>query len=379
MSRSSFGLKKFLFWLVAVVLLLLVLLRWVGSPVLTSIVNKKLSALPGFSGHVSSVTLALWRSDVSASDFELTPRDHQADGPIVKVSHAALKFSWIALIKGKLGGRGNIDGADLHVLTQEAGQAAQAAGEKVKEKEQEHGHPNDNNAEIRHWQDELRNAFPMEITKFEVKNSRIRFLDKTHQPNPEIVFDQLHVVATNLSNRSRDKTEPSSSAIIDAVMSGHGKVHIEATLKPVAPQPKFNVKMQLQGLQLAELNNFMTAYLKVIVQSGTFDDYIEVNADGGSYEGYTKPFLKELKFTDAPTDKNVIEKVATKAASAVSEVLKNKEGKVATKAPFRGNFNDNKVALWTTIEYLLRNAFVQSLREGLEGFAGQGDKSSDSK
>ena len=362
-------------WIIIIVAVVLAAARWIGSPILTSVVNKKLAPIPKFDGHVKGGYLALWRSDVSASDFVLSPRDHPDAEPLLKIDHAALKFSWLALIKGKLGGRANIDGAVLNVLTQEASQAAQEAGNKVKKVEAEHGHPNDNNAEIRQWQDEFRKAFPMEITQFEIKNSRIRFVDKTHQPNPELAIDQLHLVANELSNRSRDGGENKSTATIDGVLTGHGKLHVEATLMPVAPQPKFNVKMQITGLHLPELNNFMQAYLKVDVQSGEFDDYVEIYADNGMYEGYTKPFLRDLKFTDASTDKNVLEKVATKAANAVSQVLKNKQGKVATKAPFKGNFNDNKVEVWTTIQYLLRNAFVQSLREGIENF-GRGDRDS---
>jgi len=375
--KSRFA--RILIWTVVVVAILLTAVRWLGSPLLTHVVNKKLETLSGYKGHVGGVYLALWRSDVSASDFELTPRQHPQDGPLLKIDHAALKFSWMALIKGKLGGRANIDGATLNVLTQEATAAAQKAGQKVKQVEAEHGHPNDNNAEIQQWQDEFREAFPMEITRFEIKNSRIRFVDKTHQPNPEIALDQFHLVATELSNRSRDNTENTSNATIDAVLTGEGKLHIEASLKPVAPQPKFDVKMEIKDLHLHEMNNFMMAYLKVDVQSGEFDDYIEINADKGSYQGYTKPFLRDLKFTDVPTDKNVLKRVATKAASAVSEVLKNKQGQVATKAPFQGNFNGNKVEVWTTVQYLLRNAFVQSLREGLEGWTGggKGEKSGD--
>ncbi|HEY9154760.1 MAG TPA: hypothetical protein VIM69_06490, partial [Opitutaceae bacterium] len=111
--------------------------RWIGSPVLTNVVNKKLATLQGFQGHVKGIYLALWRSDISASDFVLSPRDHPNEEPLFKVDHAALKFSWVALIKGKLGGRANIDGAVLNVLTQEASAAAQQTGEKVKKIEAE--------------------------------------------------------------------------------------------------------------------------------------------------------------------------------------------------------------------------------------------------
>lgn len=62
-----------------------------------------------------------------------------------------------------------------------------------------------------------------------------------------------------------------------------------------------------------------------------------------------------------------MQRAATKVASAVENLLKNDRGQVATKAPFHNNFEENKVDVWTTLENLLRNAFVSALREGLEG------------
>ena len=142
---------------------------------------------------------------------------------------------------------------------------------------------------------------------------------------------------------------------------------ISLNLQSFDKEPHFTAKMSVQELSLPALRNFMMAYAKVIVESGTFEDFVEVNAEAGHYEGYTKPFFRDLKFKRVPDkDKNVLERAATSAASAVTDLLKNKEGKVATKAPFKGDFNDNKVDVWTTIENLLRNAFIQSLTEGLD-------------
>jgi hypothetical protein len=54
--------------------------------------------------------------------------------------------------------------------------------------------------------------------------------------------------------------------------------------------------------------------------------------------------------------------------SAVTSVLENEDqNQVATKAPFAGNFANNDLDVWTTIVNLMRNAFIQAIRGGLEG------------
>ena len=105
-----------------------------------------------------------------------------------------------------------------------------------------------------------------------------------------------------------------------------------------------------------------------LLSAGTFEVFVEVNAEAGHYAGYVKPFFRDLKFKAVPDpEKNLVQRAATKVAGAVTDILKNKQGQVATKAPFEGDFADNNVDLLTTIDNLFRNAFVQSLQEGLEG------------
>jgi hypothetical protein len=120
-------------------------------------------------------------------------------------------------------------------------------------------------------------------------------------------------------------------------------------------------------MALPPMNEFLKAYALVDVARGTFELYSEVNAKGGHYNGYLKPFFKNLEFRAVPDpDKNLLQRAAVKLASTAQNLLKSDEGKVATKAPFEGDFADNKVDVWTTVENLLRNAFVTSLREGFE-------------
>jgi len=90
---------------------------------------------------------------------------------------------------------------------------------------------------------------------------------------------------------------------------------------------------------LEGLHDLMLAYGHIDVSGGTFEVFVEVNAEAGHYSGYVKPFFRDLKFTAVPDpDKNLAQRAATKVASAVTDLLKNKEGQVATKAPFEGDF-----------------------------------------
>ena len=100
---------------------------------------------------------------------------------------------------------------------------------------------------------------------------------------------------------------------------------------------------------------------------GTFEVFAEIDAANGGYQGYVTPFFRDLEFEPVP-DKNIVKRAAAAVADAVTNVLRNDESEVATKIPFDGNFENTDVDVWTSIESVLRNAFIQSLREGLEGW-----------
>ena len=61
-------------------------------------------------------------------------------------------------------------------------------------------------------------------------------------------------------------------------------------------------------------------------------------------------------------------KVWEGAVEVTSEVLEDQpRDTIATRVPLRGDVEDPAADVWATIGGLLRNAFVESLRRGLEG------------
>lgn len=338
----------------AVLLVLLLLVRFIGSPWVTSVVNRKLAALPEYTGHVDSVQLALWRGTVSGHGFRLLSRDHEDDGPVVSVRQASLSIALLPLFRGKVGGRGTVDGIDV-VIVADPPPAKD-------DKKPKAGPP------IRKWQAILQQAFPMEITRFEIEHARIKFSDPSAQPAAEMLIDDFHLVATNFSNRPKPHEDLPAHITVTARVGESGRLTSEIHANPAADQPHFTANLEVKNLELLPIHDFLAKYALIDVSQGTFEMYTEITAADGHYDGYLKPFFKDLKFKAVPDpSKSLMQRAATKIAAATQNLLKNDKGQVATKAPFKGDFEANKVEVWVTIENLLRNAFVQSLLEGLEG------------
>ena len=354
---------RILLWVVVVVALLLLLVRFVGSPIATAVANRKLAELPGYQGEVDAVTLSLWRGTGSIENLVLREHDHREnDPPLLHVRHAQFHWAPDSIFRGKLGGRIDVVGLELTIVKQErvddVGQAAAEVEEKagaVAEK-------------LDAWQSVLAEAFPMELASLEVKESRVRFLDTSYDPRVDVALDDLTVHATGLKNR-RDGQELPAHVVLTGVTTGGGRLRAEVRADPVAELPRFDTQFELKQLSLPACNALLKAYADADVSRGEFEIFIEATAREGRYEGYAKPFFKDLDFSNpSDDDKNIAEKAKEAVVSAVANVLEsNDDDKVATKAPFSGNFENNDVDIWTTVSTLMRNAFIEALREGFEG------------
>lgn len=352
-------------WLtvLGVIAVILLVLRLLGSPLAKAVVNHRLADLPGYSGHTGAVKLALWRGTLEVDDFVLAERGHEQEPPLLRLRKTVVTFAPSALFRGKLGGTATVDGAELEIVRRTAVDT-KAAAEKAKhaieaKKEQ-----------IQRWQDVLRNTFPVTLTKLELKRGRIQYVDHSHQPAVDVALENLHVVGRDLQNRPKANGDPLPAKVdVTGTMTGNGKVRISLQLDPIARQPHFAVKLELREQALPPVNSFLLAYADADVSRGTFELYSEINAQNGAYDGYVKPLFHDLDFrTASDAEKSAAKRLKEKVVSAVASLLKNDEkDQVATKAPFAGNFSDNEVDVWTTIVNLLRNAFVQAIRGGLEG------------
>lgn len=343
-----------------VLLGLAVLVQLVASPIATHLVNKKISSLPEYDGSVRTVKVQLWKLGAEIDDIVLYPRNGDKDPPLVRVKQAALRVAFAGLLRGRLGGELTFDHPEINIIKTKRYENPSDAAEEAKDKAR------DIEAKLEPWRDALQKALPLELTRLEVNEAKLRFIDRTYSPNVDLALDHVKIVGSGLSNRPDGEALPAKLQL-DGVTTGGGKLALGIQADPLAKTPTFKTTMELKELSLPACNSLLLAYAEVNVTSGSFEIFIEAEGKNGGYNGYVKPFFKDVDFK--PTKKaDVMKKLAATAADAVMSVLKNDEkDQVATKAPFSGTFNQNDVDVWTTVEFLLRNAFVQALREGFEG------------
>ena len=76
--------------LAALVVVLVLAVRFIASPIATAIANKKLAALDGFTGHVGSIKIKPWRAGMEINDFGLHERGFENDLPLLRVKKAMM-------------------------------------------------------------------------------------------------------------------------------------------------------------------------------------------------------------------------------------------------------------------------------------------------
>lgn len=336
--------------------------RFALSPVATWIANRKLGEMEGFDARVESVQIALWSGSVVVNDLVLRDTNFLDDPPLLEVPKATFTGALRPLLQGKLGGRAVVENPTSTVVKRRVFEGPTEAIEEAKQEVQER------QQEARHWRDALRDVMPMEMSRIEVKDATMRFIDLVHEPRVDVAMHDVNVVVTGLRNRPDPQGQP-MKVELTGTTTGDGRLRILVEADPMAEPLEFFTTFELQDMSLPPFNNFMRAYTDTDVSRGALDLYMEATAEGGSYQGYVKPFFSDLDFTTINDDeKSFLARAKEKTVEVVTSLLENeKSQKVATQTPFSGKFGENNVGLWETVENLWRNAFVRALREGLAG------------
>lgn len=336
---------------IGAILLLLLLARLALPFALERVVNRRLAALPGYSGRVEDVDLQLFRG---AGQLHRLAMEKRADGTPEQSLHIDtidLSLAWGELLRGRIMGDLLLDGARLRL--------ARGAAP-----------PPDLEREARDWRERIERLLPIEIARFELRGGEFRFVDPTSSPRVDVAVRDLQAEVTGLRNRSVAASGgyPVAGRLTGRTV-GEGRLEVRLQADPLAPQPRFDLKLELSDVDLPALNDFLQAYAGVDVSSGLLDVSIEVLAADGRYEGYVKPLVENAVFENlADRDKNPLRRLWESAVSAVTEIVTNESsGKAGTRMPFAGTFEDTDVGLWATLVNLLRNGFGRALAEGVDG------------
>jgi Domain of Unknown Function (DUF748) len=340
--------RKVLLIILGSVLLLLIALRIALPYILLKLVNKELSHIPGYTGHVDDLDVALIRGAYKLKHIKLEKTGGKVPVPFFTAELVDLSLQWASLFHGRIVGKIEVDQPVLNFVK---GPTEETSQTKIDSS----------------WTDVVKKLMPLKLNKFEIVEGQIHYRNFHSKPTFDIYAKNVQILAENLSNAEKNKQVLPSTVTATADVYG-GKATASMKMDALAKTPTFDGKATLVGLNLTNLNNFIDAFAKFDIKSGEISIYTEAAAKNGKITGYTKPIIKNLKVLNWEKDKEKPLKIAYEAVvEAVAWVFKNhNKDQLATRVEFEGNIKKPNIDIWSLIVEVLKNAFIQALYPSIE-------------
>src|SRR5216110_3925480 len=194
----KFVAKRWWFWLLIVIAVAFVIVHAYLALWVRDYVNRKLSEIPGYRAHVAAVTLHLWRGAYQIHNIDIKKTSGKVPVPFFSAPLVDLSVQWHALIF-EHAAVGNIEiyRAKMNLVN----------GPTPDTRQTEVDAP---------WAQKIKQLFPLKFNRFAVHDGEIHYRDFTREPNTDIPFDRVQMVAVNLTNSKK----LSKNLIADIRMEG---------------------------------------------------------------------------------------------------------------------------------------------------------------
>ena len=341
--------RRVLYVVVAIVVLL-VAARIALPGVLRRAIDRRLEAIPDYTGHVDDVSVSLWRGAYTLRGLVVQKRNGTAREPFFQARVIDFSVDWRELLRGKFVSDFVVTEPKLTFVSAPTPAARQMTAD-------------------RRWQDAIADIFPIRITFLQVKDGELRYINRSANPKVDVRVEHATAVATGLRNRASPSAQEFPARIdVQGETIGRGRLTVLAQLEPLAKQPHFLLKVKLEDVALPALNDFLRAYGNIDVRAGTFNGYLEALARDGRFKGYFKPFFQNVDFSTPPGEKRPVgREIWETLVRGFAWVFKNHaRDQVATRMPFAGRIKDVQVNRWLSFENLVRDAFVRPLEQKLD-------------
>jgi hypothetical protein len=342
---------------VAAVIVLLIAGRLALPYVVKRYVNNTLQGLNGYAGSVADIDISLWRGAYEIRELDIRKTGGKVPVPFVSAETVDLSVEWSALLHGRIVAKINLFDPKVNFVSAKKPEKKQT---KVDES----------------WTDTVKSLVPFDINRVGIHNGQIHYRDFDADPRVDVFIQKFNATVRNLTNS--DKFGNTLYATFDgsALAMGSGKIQFKGSLDPYAAKPTFAFLFSLNDLQLKQLNPFLRAYASVDAEGGTFAMDAEFKASRGKFDGYVKPFIKDLKVLTWKEDQNVFNKLWEGTVQLIGDLFENhSKDRIATRIPFHGTVDNPSPNLLATIGGIIQNAFLKALQRGLEGSVNLGKSS----
>lgn len=314
--------------------------------------NRVLDRNGAYTGSVGDVDLALWRGAFAVRDLEIVKRNGKVRVPFVSVPEASGSIRWGALFRhGAIVLQVRVEGPVIRIVAAPT-EAQRQDGSGAR------------------WQRTLEELTPIDVDRLTVAGGRAEFHDFHSDPQVHVQLTDIALVARNLTNLRDPETPMPAHVELRATPMNAGRLDLRADLDPLAPTPTFDVDLELTGMLLEPWNSFLRAYGRFDVEAGSIALFAEVQAKDGRFDGYLKPFVKDLdvlRLEAESKEQNPFQSAWEALVGATAEILQNQPTeRLATRIPLSGTVENPETEFWPVFANVLRNAFVEAFAPRLE-------------
>jgi hypothetical protein len=340
-----------LWWTLAAALLVILVAGRLALPyVVKRYVNNTLQGLNGYSGSVADIGISLWRGAYQIKDLEIAKTGGKVPVPFLSAELIDLSVEWSALLHGSIVAKIDLFDPKVNFVNAEKPQKRQPKVDSS-------------------WKDTAQSLVPVDINRVRIEGGQIHYRDFETKPRVDVFVQKLDATVRNLTNSDKFGNSLYSSFEGSALAMGSGKIGFKGRLDPYAAKPTFAFSFSVNDLQLKQLNPFLKAYADVDAEGGIFSMDSELAASHGKFNGYVKPFIKDLKVLNWKEEhESIFNKLWEGTVQLIGDVFENhSNGRIATRVPFHGSIDNPSADTLSTIGGLLKNAFLKALQRGLEG------------
>jgi hypothetical protein len=346
-----------------IIAVVLIAARLALPSVLRSAINARLEKIPDYTGWVERVGVSLWRGAYTLHGLTIQKRNGALKEPYFTAREIDFSVAWRELLHGRFLGDVALEVPVLTLVAAPSNEATQLTAD-------------------RRWQDVINDIFPIDITWLKITEGQVHYINRAAKPQVDIRIAHLRALATGLRNHSTsDSGEFPATIVLAGETIGEGQLKISTQLEPLAIDPHFLLKLELEKVSLPALNEFMRAYAGVDVSKGTFSVYVEAAARDGRYEGYFKPFFDQVDFGEPPgKETRLSQEIWEWFVKTFAWIFKNHpRDEVATKIPFSGDIKNLDFHKWETFKNLVHHAFIEPFQQKLDSKAPGGVGAKDEK
>ena len=341
--------SRWWFWPLVVILVVVLIVHFMLAIWVRDYVNRKLSEIPGYRGHVAAVTLHLWRGAYQIHHVEIRKTDGDVPVPFFSAPLVDLSVEWAALFNGALVGEIYFNQPELNFVNAPEREDSQVGIDKP-------------------WTEKIKQLFPLKFNRFVVHDGQIHYRDFHKTPRVDVVFDRVRMLATNLTNSKKLSKTLHANIEIECRPLREGDLRSKIDLDPYAVKPTFSTQAEMEGVPLVKLNDFATAYAGITFESGTFKLATSLNAKNGDFDGYVEPVFDHLSiFNPAHDAKNPINLIWQGIVGGLTRIIRNQpRDRFATRVPLSGTFHNARPAIIETVLNVFRNALIKAFEGKLE-------------